>query len=282
MGNQKTAGAAASRVWNWLVSRYRRQPYEFWMAVGIVVISIPIGWGVLHVDDQLAFVMLILQLLMGTLSFRLAVPAEPGAALRLPVFLFLAVPVTVLVGFWWIGPGLADEESGPIESLFLWALISYASLLLSFLLAIFVAIPLELVGRGLWDFVGGRVGNGIGLISVAMFIFQVPLIGVVGAMAVDVHTVARPAQYAVLMALFGFRGEYTVINPSMLSLARVLFGIFIASLFVIVGLAQQKDEEEKGIVEKSDTKKVVEGKGAEKTAGGDKADEKEAGEEKKG
>lgn len=221
----------------WFRSRYRRQPYDFWLALGTVLLSLPIGWGVLTVDQNLAFAMLILQMLIGAINFRLAAPKSLGpVTVRMPVFIYFVPPLTVLIGFWWVGPGLADETSGPVASVFLWLLVSYAAILFSFLIAVFIAVPLEMIGRAAVHLVAGRYQRGLVLAAVAGWILLVPAIALIGAAAVDIHTVAGPAQLAALLAILGLPGQYTVLDPGLLWAARVLFIVFVAGCLAARGL----------------------------------------------
>ncbi len=223
----------------WFSDTYRRQPYDFWLACAVVLLSLPIGWGVLTVDQNLAFAMLILQMLIGVINFRLAAPKALGPLeVRFPVFIYFVPVLTVLLGFRWIGPGLADDTSGPVASLFLWLLVSYAGIALSFLVGALVAAPLEILGRGVGHLIAGRPGQGLVMIVVALWILLIPTIGVLGAAAIDIHTVAGPAQFAVLLAVLGLPGQYSVLDPALLWAVRILFVVFVASCFSARGVAE--------------------------------------------
>ncbi len=209
----------------------RRSPADVWFFVATILITQLLGTGVLLYSTDFAFAILVIQILLGALALRYGFHRQDeGFAGRFPVLMFTAPLVSTLLGVWWIVPALTEPEVPPVMAVVLWGLLSLAASLLSVLVAVFLLLPLELLGRALIA-VGQQKGKkAFGMMLSAFYILLVPAISVVGGTAFEDLPGPPRGSYAALAALLGIEGNYTVQNEGALWTTRILFVVFLIPL----------------------------------------------------
>ncbi|GAB3710553.1 hypothetical protein GCM10027590_03220 [Nocardiopsis nanhaiensis] len=176
---------------------------------------------------------------------------EPRAIYALPVVGALFSAPAVLSST----ADLEGLESG--RTLLVMLMLGGATIPLAYIALIFVWAPVELLARGAVQLYRGN-RSGFGYIAAASAIAVLTAFGTAGALAVDTPSAGRQteAQGAYLAALFGVPGDYTVADPTMLIVARVLGAIMLLGVLTFVMAAVVAPFQRKTAPEASDTNRT--------------------------
>ncbi|MGD7706746.1 hypothetical protein [Microlunatus sp. Y2014] len=129
----------------------------------------------------------------------------------------------------------------PALSLFLYLLLAHTCLLLGVLARVLVLVPLELVGRGPLRLLCGDRRAG-GLVLMGLWIGLVTVFAVVGALALDDLPHPAFALMAILAALIGVDGNYTVRSPLLLWVTRIVGIVLLAPILAAWAATLRADE----------------------------------------
>lgn len=176
---------------------------------------------------------------------------EPRALYALPVVGALFSMPAVLSAT----VDLEGLETG--RTLLVMLVLGAATIPLAYVALIFVWAPVELLARGVVQLYRGN-RRGFGSIAAASAIGILTAFGAAGALAVDTPSAGRQteAQGAYLAALFGVPGDYTVADPTMLIVARVLGAIMLLGVLTFVMAAVVAPFQRKTTPETSDTSRT--------------------------
>ncbi|MDR6867440.1 hypothetical protein J2Y69_002043 [Microbacterium resistens] len=208
---------------------------DMWFAVATVAVTLLLGVGVLTYSDTFAWTILATQVILGAFNVRYGFGLwRIGSVIAFPRYLLLVPLASTILGVWWIAPALSDDEVSPALAVLLWLLISYAASIGSVLVALFVLVPLELIGRSLLLMVRGRFRDAANLIIIGSYLLLVSVFGIVGAMAVSGLPPGPVGSFAALSALLGLDGRYVVESTAALWCARVILVVLLLPLLTLL------------------------------------------------
>lgn len=209
----------------------RRSPADVWLFVATVMITQLLGTGVLLYSTDFAWAILAAQTVLGACAVRYGFHRhQENVTGRFPVLLFLAPLVSTVLGIWWIVPALTEPEVPPVMAVVLWALISFAAALFSVLVAFFILLPLELLGRAAIAATQRKSKQALWMVPLAFYILLVPAMSIAGAIALEDLPGPPRGSYAAFAALLGVEGNYSVRNEGALWVTRILFLVLVTPL----------------------------------------------------
>jgi hypothetical protein len=236
-----SAGSVVTR------SFVQRSPADIWIFVATVLITQLLGTGVLLYSTDFAWAILAVQTLLGACAVRYGFRRHTeGFTGRFPVLLFLAPLVSTVLGIWWIVPALTEPEVPPVMAVVLWALISVTAALFSILVAFFIVLPLELLGRALIAATQQKGKQAMWMVPVAFYILVVPAMSIAGAVALEDLPGPPRGSYAAFAALLGVEGNYTVRNEGALWVTRILFLVLVVPLLGAARIRRDRQRDPQG------------------------------------
>lgn len=204
----------------------------------IVMLSVPVGAD--SYDDWTKTVMstlMFLTALGGAALVRylfikpVQEPDPRKAKMNRPLWVLmwtLPVAMTIIMLPWLISGILVDRDMTVAGSIFAWLLLSYAALLIGFLLVPFVILPLELIGRSIVAFVRGDKRKGAGMLGIGLYIGAVTMFVICGTLALSDLPPLWLSWGHIIFALLGLSAQYTVDSQLLLWVARILALVLIA------------------------------------------------------
>ncbi|HWT40928.1 MAG TPA: hypothetical protein VN081_06745 [Dongiaceae bacterium] len=149
-------------------------------------------------------------------------------------FFYWALPLAVyaLLVPWLIAGVLNAEDVNTFGALGLsLLLVSIAALGGIIALAVFWA-PVEITARGLWRFTVTRGKDGQGQLVAGLYFMLCEAALIVGSLSATTERVGQYGHAQLVQALLGLPGDYTVENPGLLWVTRLLFILMIGLPFV--------------------------------------------------
>lgn len=156
-------------------------------------------------------------------------------------FFWLLIPAIFVVQIPWILAGVFNDDGmntiGAFAMLFFlpWLMVGLG------FLALMMWAPIEMTARALYKLIVTRGKDGRGQLAIGAYFLLWVVIVVCGVLAASTERVSYQAHSALLAALLGIPGDYTIKDPTFLWITRILLIIAIALPMIVDRKEKKRD-----------------------------------------
>lgn len=156
-------------------------------------------------------------------------------------FFWLLIPAIFVVQIPWILAGVFNDDGmnmiGAFAMLFFlpWLMVGLG------FLALMMWVPVEMTARALYKLIVTRGKDGGGQLVIGAYFLLWVVIVICGVLAASTERVSYQAHGALLAALLGIPGDYTIKDPTFLWITRILLIIAIALPMIVDRKEKKRD-----------------------------------------